>query len=40
MVSLVSVNNRITFDLNMASARLAAISFSSQLMKLANDIIN
>ncbi|NTW98674.1 MAG: YfiR family protein [Geobacteraceae bacterium] len=40
MVSLVSVNSRITYDLNLVSARSAAISFSSQILKLANDVIN
>lgn len=38
MISLVTINNRITYDLNLAAARSAAISFSSQLLKLANDI--
>jgi hypothetical protein len=40
IVSLISVNNRITYDLNRVSARSAAITFSSQILKLANDIIN
>jgi hypothetical protein len=40
MVSLVSVNNRITYDLNLVSARSAAISFSSQILNLAHDVIN
>jgi hypothetical protein len=40
MVALVTINNRITFDLNLAAARSAAISFSSQLLKLANDVSN
>jgi hypothetical protein len=40
MVSLVFVNNRITFDLSMVSGRSVAILFSSQFLKLANDIIN
>lgn len=40
MVSLVSVNNRITYDLNLVSARSAAISLSSQILKLAHDVIN
>lgn len=38
MVSLVVVNDRITYDLNLAAARSASISFSSHLMKLANDV--
>jgi hypothetical protein len=40
MVSLISVNNKITYDLNLVAARAAAISFSSQILKLANDVIN
>lgn len=40
MVSLLSVDNRITFDLNLAAARTANISFSSHLIKLAHNIIN
>lgn len=40
MVSLVSVNNRITYDLNLVAARSAGVSFSTQILKLANDIIN
>lgn len=40
MVSLVSVNNRITYDLNLVAARSAGISFSTQILKLANDVIN
>lgn len=38
MVSLVNANNRISYDLNLAAARKARISFSAQLLKLANDI--
>ena len=38
MVSLVMVNDRVTYDLNLVAARSASISFSSQLMKLANDV--
>jgi len=40
MVALLSVNNKITYDLNLVSARSAGISFSSQNLKLANDVIN
>jgi len=40
MVSLVSVNNRITYDLNLVAARAAGVSFSAQILKLANDVIN
>jgi len=40
MVSLVMVGNRVTYDLNLAAARSAKISFSSQLLNLANDIRN
>lgn len=39
MVALTPVNNRIGFDLNLAAARSASISFSSQLLKLANDVV-
>jgi len=40
IVNLLSVNNRITFDLNLSAAGKASISFSSHLLKLANDITN
>lgn len=40
MVSLLTVNNRVTFGLNRSAAGMASISFSSQLLKLAHDIIN
>lgn len=40
IVSLVTVGNRVAYDLNLAAARSAKISFSSQLLKLANDIRN
>ena len=40
IVSLVSGNNRITYDLNLVAARSAGISFSTQILKLANDVIN
>jgi hypothetical protein len=39
MVSLVNVDNRITFDLNLSASNKASISFSSHLLKLARDII-
>jgi hypothetical protein len=40
IVSLQNVDNRITFDVNLSSAKKASISFSSHLLKLARDIIN
>jgi hypothetical protein len=40
IVSLLTVDNRVTFDLNLSSAGKASISFSSHLLKLAHDIIN
>jgi len=40
MISLVTVNNRITYDLNLVAARSAGVSFSAQILKLANDVIN
>jgi hypothetical protein len=40
IVSLVSVNNRITYDLNLVAARSAGILFSTHILKLANDVIN
>lgn len=40
MVGLLTVDNRVTFVLNRSAAGKASISFSSQLLKLAHDIIN
>jgi hypothetical protein len=40
MISLLIVDNRITFDVNRSAASKASISFSSNLLKLAHDIIN
>jgi len=40
MISLLIVDNRITFDVNRSVASKASISFSSNLLKLAHDIIN
>jgi hypothetical protein len=40
MINLLTVDNRITFDLNRVAANKASISFSSHLLKLARDIIN
>ena len=40
MIGLLIVDNRVTFDVNRAAASRASISFSSQLLKLAHDIIN
>jgi len=39
MISLQTVENRVTFDMNLPAAKKASISFSSQLLKLARDII-
>lgn len=39
MVSLVTINNKIGYELNLTAARSASVSFSSQLLKLANDVI-
>ncbi|NVN90345.1 MAG: YfiR family protein [Desulfuromonadales bacterium] len=38
MIGLVTVNNRITYELNQSAARRASISFDTQLLKLANDV--
>jgi hypothetical protein len=40
IVSLQTVDNRVIFDLNLASAAKASITFSSHLLKLARDIIS
>lgn len=40
MISLLTVDNRVTFDLNRSVANKVSIFFSSQLLKLAHDIIN
>ena len=40
IIGLVTVNARVTFDLNRSSAGRASITFSSHLLKLAHDIIN
>lgn len=40
MISLLTVNNKVTFDLNRAAASKASISFSTHLLKLARDVIN
>ncbi|HIJ89201.1 MAG TPA: YfiR family protein [Desulfuromonadales bacterium] len=39
MVSLQTVNNKVTFDLNLSAANKASITFSTHLLKLARDII-
>jgi hypothetical protein len=39
MISLQTVNNRVTFDLNLSAAGKASITFSTHLLKLARDII-
>jgi hypothetical protein len=38
--SLLTIDNRIVFDLNLSSADKASLAFSSHLLKLAHDIIN
>jgi hypothetical protein len=40
IISLLTINNRVTFDMNLSAANMASISFSSHLLKLAHDIIN
>ena len=40
IIGLVTVNNRITFDLNRSAAGRASVYFSSHLLKLAHDTIN
>ena len=40
MIGLLTVDNRVTFDLNRSAASKASISFTSHLLKLAHDIIN
>jgi len=40
MINLLTIDNRVTFDLNLSVASKASISFSSHLLKLAHDIIN
>ena len=40
MISLLTVNNRVTFDLNRSAATKASITFSTHLLKLARDVIN
>ncbi len=39
MIGLLTIDNRIAFDLNLSAAGKASISFSSHLLKLAHDII-
>jgi hypothetical protein len=39
MIGLVTIDNRVTFDLNLSAASKASISFSSHILKLARDII-
>ena len=38
MVGLVTVNHKITFELNQGAARGAGLSFGTQLLKLASDV--
>jgi hypothetical protein len=40
ILNLLTINNRVTFDLNLAAADKASISFSTHLLKLARDVIN
>jgi hypothetical protein len=40
MVSLITIDNRVTFDINRSTASKSSITFSSHLLKLAHDIIN
>ena len=40
IIGLQNVDNRITFDVNLSSAKKASIAFSSHLLKLARDVIN
>jgi hypothetical protein len=40
IISLQTVDSRVIFDLNLAAANKASISFSTHLLKLARDIIN
>ena len=40
MINLLTVNNKVTFDLNRVAASKASISFSTHLLKLARDVIN
>ena len=40
IIGLVTLNDRVTFDLNRSAAGRASISFSSHLLKLAHDTIN
>jgi hypothetical protein len=40
IISLQTIDNRVIFDLNRSSASKASISFSTNLLKLARDIIN
>jgi hypothetical protein len=40
IINLLTVDNRLTFDLNRSAASKASISLGSQLLKLAHDVIN
>ena len=39
VIGLLTIDNRVSFDLNLSSAGKASISFSSHVLKLARDII-
>jgi hypothetical protein len=39
MIGLLTVDNRVAFDLNLSAAGKASVSFSSHVLKLARDII-
>jgi hypothetical protein len=40
VIGLLTIDNRVAFDLNRSAAGRASISFSTHLLKLAHDIIN
>jgi hypothetical protein len=39
MIGLMTIDNRVAFDLNLSAAGKASVSFSSHVLKLARDII-
>lgn len=40
IINLLTINNRVTFDLNLSAADKASISVSTHLLKLAREVIN
>jgi len=38
MINLVMQDNKVSFDINLKSARLAGLKISSQLLRLANTV--